>query len=60
MTARFVINADGKVTQADAKGIGSDDLEHCLEARVRTWVFPAPRGGGTVVVSYPFVLKPGG
>jgi hypothetical protein len=30
----------------------------CLLSRVKLWVFPAPAGGGTVKIVYPFVFAP--
>ena len=32
---------------------------NCIAKAVRRWKFPKPRGGGSVIVSYPFVLQPG-
>lgn len=39
---------------------GDPALQRCLVSRVRTWQFPKPRGGGEVVVTYPFLFKPAG
>ncbi len=58
VTIRFVIGANGKVVAAAANedtvggGVG-----RCIRDRVLRWQFPAPGGGGTVVVSYPFLFK---
>jgi TonB family protein len=58
----FVIGADGRVTSArpaeDALGDGA--VGRCLVSKVLGWTFPAPKGGGVVVVSYPFAFKPAG
>jgi hypothetical protein len=27
---------------------------------VHTWIFPKPKGGGVVIVTYPFVFNQGG
>ncbi|MCY1066616.1 AgmX/PglI C-terminal domain-containing protein [Nannocystis sp. RBIL2] len=59
---QFVIGGTGKVptavvsesTMRDA-GVGS-----CMAQAVRRWTFPKPQGGGSVTVTYPFVLEPGG
>ena len=32
-------------------------LESCITERIRRWGFPEPRGGGVVVVTYPFVFR---
>ncbi len=59
---KWVINGDGKVTQASKADsqLHNANVENCLEQRIKSWVFPKPRGGGVVVVSYPFVFKQGG
>ena len=36
------------------------NVEQCIAAAVRRWLFPKPKGGGIVIVSYPFVLKSSG
>jgi hypothetical protein len=36
--------------------MGNAKVEQCIAQSVRRWTFPAPEGGGIVVVSYPFVL----
>jgi len=46
-----------KVAQSSAS---NGQLEQCVSSRVRLWQFPKPKGGGTVVVSYPFIFKQAG
>ncbi len=57
---QFVIGADGRVTTARAMRSTLPDPEvgRCIVSKVRTWTFPKPRGGGVVVVTYPFLFKP--
>ncbi|MDY7227023.1 TonB family protein [Hyalangium rubrum] len=60
--AQFTIGPDGrvlsaKVTQSSAN---NEQLETCVASRVRLWQFPKPKGGGTVMVSYPFIFKQAG
>jgi len=58
----WVITAQGGVrntkvvesTMADVK------VERCMKRKIRTWLFPKPKGGGIVIVTYPWVLKPTG
>jgi TonB family protein len=55
---KFVIAPDGAVRAA---GVESSTLavprtEDCIAQAVRRWSFPAPDGGGVVIVSYPFVF----
>ena len=35
-------------------------FEQCLQDRIKTWIFPEPKGGGAVRVEYPFVFRPAG
>ncbi len=37
--------------------LGDSTVESCVTDRVLEIRFPAPKGGGTVTVSYPFVFK---
>lgn len=56
---KFVISATGAVTAAETQDttVHDSSVEQCVNVAVRTWSFPKPTGGGTVTVSYPFVLK---
>ncbi|MDX2013661.1 MAG: AgmX/PglI C-terminal domain-containing protein [Myxococcaceae bacterium] len=58
-SAKFVIGADGSVTQAQAtkSTLANETLENCLALQVRGWTFPKPKNGGVVVVSFPFVFR---
>ncbi|MBN1209852.1 MAG: adventurous gliding motility protein GltG [Myxococcaceae bacterium] len=59
---KFVINAEGKVVSSDVaqSTAGNAELERCVAGRVRTWQFPKPKGGGVVIVTYPFNFKASG
>ncbi len=59
---KWVINGDGKVTQAQVAEtqMKNSNVESCLASRIKGWVFPKPKGGGIVIVNYPFVFKQGG
>ena len=57
---KFTIGPVGKVvaaTVADST-IDSAAVTQCLRKKVMRWQFPAPRGGGVVIVRYPFLFKP--
>jgi hypothetical protein len=58
----FVISGEGAVTTARAAEQTLQDpaVAECIVSRVKTWTFPKPRGGGVVVVTYPFLFKPAG
>jgi hypothetical protein len=55
----WVITGDGTVRDAKAKEstMNNAEVDRCIESKVRTWVFPKPKGGGIVIVRYPFVFK---
>lgn len=57
---KFVIAPDGTVRSAEIKSstMGSPEVEDCLTGRFMRFVFPEPRGGGIVIVSYPFIFEP--
>ncbi len=35
-------------------------IRRTIRRKLRTWRFPAPRGGGKVVVTYPFIFRAAG
>lgn len=56
---KWVIDKSGSVSSASVKRSSLDNpiVEACMVTRVRRLRFPAPRGGGIVLVSYPFVFN---
>jgi len=58
---QFTIGPDGTVPVAEVATSEIKDVEvgRCIAAALKRWTFPAPEGGGNVVVTYPFVLEPG-
>jgi hypothetical protein len=36
--------------------VKDSNVGSCIASAVRRWQFPKPPGGGTVIVTYPFVL----
>ena len=58
---KFVIAKDGTVSKADKKTstMNNAAVESCIETRFRRMEFPEPKGGGIVIVSYPFLFAPG-
>lgn len=58
---RFTIAGDGSVSQASVKEstMGNGAVESCITGRFMRMQFPEPRGGGVVIVSYPFLFSPG-
>ncbi len=59
---KFVISPSGSVasSQVAQTTVSNAELEACVAGRVRTWIFPKPKGGGVVVVTYPFIFKQSG
>ncbi len=63
VAVRFLILPSGDVQTASvAPGSTLTDARvcECIVSRVRSWKFPSPKGGGSVMVTYPFVLKQAG
>ena len=59
LTVQFVVNKEGGVSAAVKQEATFDNAlaEGCILDAVKRWKFPAPDGGGIVVVTYPFILK---
>ncbi len=59
VNVEFTITAKGSVSQAKTKQstLNNAEVERCIGAKIRTWKFPKPKGGGIVIVRYPFVFK---
>jgi TonB family protein len=62
LSVQFAIAPSGQVATAVVQSSTLEDaaVESCVVQAVRRWDFPRPVGGGTVIVSYPFVLVPAG
>ncbi|MCB9756390.1 MAG: AgmX/PglI C-terminal domain-containing protein [Myxococcales bacterium] len=58
----FVITGTGTVGSSVVQETTLKDASvgNCVAKAVKRWKFPKPQGGGNVVVTYPFVLDPGG
>ncbi len=61
ITVKFVIAKDGTVSSAQTYSttINSDVVESCIDSRFMRFQFPEPKGGGIVIVKYPFIFSPG-
>ena len=60
VTIQFVIMGDGAVSNSriDSSTLGSVSVEICAAEQACRWHFPRTKGGGPVVVTYPFVFEP--
>ena len=58
---KFVIAKDGSVSSASKKtsSMNSPPVESCIVGRFMRMKFPEPKGGGIVIVSYPFIFSAG-
>jgi len=61
VVVKFVIAKDGTVSSATTKSstLGNAAVEGCINGRFMRFQFPEPKGGGIVIVSYPFLFSPG-
>ncbi|MCP4499577.1 MAG: AgmX/PglI C-terminal domain-containing protein [Deltaproteobacteria bacterium] len=55
----WVIQGSGKVQRASTKSttMKNKGVENCIAGKIKRWRFPKPKGGGIVIVNYPFVFK---
>ncbi len=58
---KFVIAKDGSVSSAKVNSTSMNNpiVENCICQRFMRFQFPQPKGGGIVIVTYPFVFKSG-
>ncbi len=61
VVTEFKIDGEGRVMGPPriATSVGDVEVDTCVAGAVEGWRFPKPRGGGEVLVTYPFVLSPG-
>ncbi len=60
VVVNFLIAPDGTVPRAEVTQSQTSiaEIGCCISTVVRSWTFSKPEGGGIVIVSYPFLLKP--
>jgi TonB family protein len=60
VVVQFVISAKGMVQSVKlvSSTLNSAAVETCVTRAVQRWLFPVPRGGGVVAVTYPFTFRP--
>ncbi len=61
---KWVIDAEGNASNASVD-MGSttllnDKVHQCMMARIVSWQFPKPKGGGIAVITYPWILRASG
>lgn len=62
ISVQFTISATGQVITSvlQSSTMGNVRVESCVTQAIRRWEFPAPTGGGLVIVSYPFNFQANG
>ena len=62
ITIRFIIGKDGRVSMAKVQSstMHNKIVENCVVRVFYQMAFPKPRGGGIVIVTYPFIFKAAG
>ena len=55
----FIISGTGAVSSSKVNRttMGNQNVESCVADQIKKIRFPAPKGGGIVIVNYPFVFK---
>jgi len=56
---QWIITPTGKVigVKVASSSLSNAAVEECIASRLATWIFPSPKGGGTVKVTYPFIFR---
>ena len=62
VVVQFTIGGTGKVDEGHISQteMNNEAVEGCIIRNVKMWVFPQPKGGGQVYVTYPFIFKSAG
>jgi hypothetical protein len=62
VTVNFEISGSGMLNYSKVikSSLGSAKVERCITQKMMGWKFPRPKGGTTVNVNYPFMLRPVG
>lgn len=58
----WTIDAAGSIADAVVaeSGVDNANVEACMLERIRRWKFPEPKGGGVVVITFPWVFHAAG
>lgn len=59
ITAKWTISPGGSVVESGIKSssVQNSSVHRCLTSQIRSWGFPRPRDGSSVLVTFPFVFS---
>ena len=62
VAVNFTIDGSGAISEAGVAqtSLENEAVEQCVLSRIRRWRFPEPKGGGVVVVTYPWIFMQAG
>src|SRR5512133_66620 len=64
VSIKWIINAEGAASSAQIDGSATSledaKVHECMMARITSWAFPKPKGGGIAVITYPWILRSSG
>lgn len=64
VSIKWQINADGSASLAmvdqGATTLQNANVHKCMIARILSWEFPKPKGGGVAIITYPWILRSAG
>lgn len=62
VVVKFTIDKDGHVSASNIKDstMSNASVDACVNKRIQQLNFPEPKGGGIVIVSYPFIFRAAG
>lgn len=62
VSVAFQIGGNGRLnySRIAKSSLGSKTVEKCITTKMMKWKFPKPKGGVSVKVNYPFMLRPVG
>lgn len=64
VSIKWQINGDGSASLAmvdqGSTTLQSSNVHKCMMARITSWEFPKPKGGGVAIITYPWILRSSG
>jgi hypothetical protein len=64
ISIKWIIQGEGNATDAQvepsATTLENGKIHECMMARIQSWQFPKPKGGGVAVITYPWIFRASG